>query len=129
MENKYTLDTSFLSSLINPEDSNHLKAKAIYEVIQVETLYISSASFAELYFLSTKDFSIEYIEEFIENLLLEIIYFDENLLKFYKSYFKKISKNLSPIDSIIYVSSIYAKSDLITFDKKLLKQFKNSQSH
>ena len=122
---KYTLDTSFIVSLLNNEDVNHKKALNLAKTINDDDIIIPAVVIAEIMSYSkNKKFRDVVLKNTME-VLSEIFFLDQDNLDDYIQFRYRIENALTALDSIILYSAISTNSKLITFDKKLDNLYKS----
>ena len=122
MQNKFVLDTSYVSSLVLESDVNHNKATKIYENLANDSnLYIPVTVVMEL-LVGIKRLAkgkIKKLLNFLDMLNPEIIYNDNNFVDEYTDFVIQHRSLLTAIDLSIIVTAKMLNAKIITFDKKL----------
>ena len=121
---KHLLDTSFLSALLNEKDSNYSEAIKIANEFGTAMITIPTVVFAELMSFSRnkkfRDFSVKTSLKMAD----EIPCLNPSNLKGYIAFTKDLPNSSTAIDSIILFLAKENNAELVTFDKKLQKLFK-----
>ena len=119
----YLLDTSFLSAFCNKDDANHKKAQEISKEIKDGYFIIPSVVVAELSsFNKNLDFRNLAVETSL-NIASEIASVTSENILIYVSFVQEFLCNLKAVDSMILFLSIENDAKLLTFDKRLEKEF------
>ncbi|MFA5633893.1 MAG: PIN domain-containing protein [Candidatus Dojkabacteria bacterium] len=120
------VDTSFVSSFFNSEDINHSKALQLAKSIYSEYIIVPSVVIAELStsFSKNEDFT-NLILENVFDIASEIFPLDESNIFDYLAFQKDRANNLKALDSIILYSALVSDAELLTFDKKLKRKYKD----
>lgn len=122
---KYLLDTSFLCALFNMDDVNHFQAEKISKNIINSLIEIPFIVFTELLSFSKnkviRDINVKRSLEMAN----EIPFLTKNNIHDYMKFAENLRYSFTAIDSIILFLAKENDSELITLDKKLLKQYKN----
>ena len=119
----YLLDTSFISAFCNKDDANHKKAQEISKRIKDGYFIIPSVVVAELSsFYKNLDFRNLVVKTSL-NIASEIASVTSENILIYVSFVQEFLNNLKAVDSIILFLSIENDAKLLTFDKKLEKEF------
>jgi predicted nucleic acid-binding protein len=119
----YLLDTSFLSAFCNKDDANHKKAQEISKRIKDGYFIIPSVVVAELSsFYKNLDFRNLVVKTSL-NIASEIASVTSENILIYVSFVQEFLYNLKAVDSMILFLSIENDARLLTFDKKLEKEF------
>ena len=123
---RYVVDTSFVSSFFNSEDINHSKALQLAKSIYSEYIIVPSVVIAELStsFSKNEDFT-NLILENVFDIASEIYPLDESNIFDYLAFQKDRANNLKALDSIILYSALVSDAELLTFDKKLKRKYKD----
>lgn len=123
---RYVVDTSFVSSFFNSEDINHSKALQLAKSIYSEHIIVPSVVIAELStsFSKNEDFT-NLILENVFDIASEIFPLDESNIFDYLAFQKDRVNNLKALDSIILYSALVSDAELLTFDKKLKRKYKD----
>jgi predicted nucleic acid-binding protein len=123
---RYVVDTSFVSSFFNSEDINHSKALQLAKSIYSEYIIVPSVVIAELStsFSKNEDFT-NLILENVFDIASEIFPLDESNIFDYLAFQKDRANNLKALDSIILYSALVSDAELLTFDKKLKRKYKD----
>lgn len=128
----YVIDTSFWISYFNQSDSNHTKAIAIFEDINLnnDNIFINSHVVDEFFTLWVYKLWYDFVKmwwSFIENELnIKILEIETNNI--IKSFFY-LHKKISFTDISVILLSINTWSKLITFDKQqynIYKKYNNN---
>jgi len=119
----YLLDTSFISAFCNKDDANHKKAQGISKEIKDGYFIIPSVVVAELSsFNKNLDFRNLAVETSL-NIASEIASVTSENILIYVSFVQEFLCNLKAVDSMILFLSIENDAKLLTFDKRLGKEF------
>jgi predicted nucleic acid-binding protein len=119
----YLLDTSFISAFCNKDDANHKKAQEISKRIKDGYFIIPSVVVAELSsFYKNLDFRNLVVKTSL-NIASEIASVTSENILIYVSFVQEFLYNLKAVDSMILFLSIENDARLLTFDKKLEKEF------
>lgn len=119
----YLLDTSFISAFCNKDDANYEKAQKIFKGIKDEYFIIPSVVVAELSsFYKNLEFRNFAVKTSLD-IASEIASVTSENILIYVSFVQEFLCNLKAVDSIILFLSIENDAKLLTFDKKLEKEF------
>jgi len=119
----YLLDTSFISAFCNKDDINYEKAQEISEGIKDGYFIIPSVVVAELSsFYKNLEFRDLAVKTSLD-IASEIASLTSENILIYVSFVQEFLNNLKAVDSIILFLSIENDAQLLTFDKKLGKEF------
>jgi predicted nucleic acid-binding protein len=125
MKNKFVLDTSFVSSLLNIADVNHAKAKAMYAKISLsDSIIINIITKIELSRTKIEGADLQITEDFLSFSIDEVDFVDLSFSINLFNYLNKIQVNLKTVDLCIFITAIQNNAKLLTFDLKLDKEFK-----
>lgn len=123
--NTYVLDTNFISSFLKVDDVNHNRALELFaEHLQDTSPIIPFIVKAELYYQREGSPDIKTISKFLATLDHQILYIDKRLDKEFKQFITHKGFKLKAPDALILFTAIYTKSELLTFDKRLMRAFK-----
>ena len=125
--NKYVLDTSYISSLLNRRDTKHEGAKKIAETkLREKNIILPATVILELSLLqtqqSTKTSRLELTK--IHKVAREYVYVNQNFLDAFEEFVSKTKLKLKTIDYTVLFCAYSKKATLITFDEKLNKVYK-----
>jgi len=119
----YLLDTSFISAFCNKDDANHKRAQEISKEIKDGYFIIPSVVVAELSsFYKNLDFRNLVVETSLD-IASEIASVTSENILIYVSFVQEFLCNLKAVDSMILFLSIENDAKLLTFDKRLGKEF------
>ncbi|MDP2091169.1 MAG: type II toxin-antitoxin system VapC family toxin [Candidatus Gracilibacteria bacterium] len=125
----YIFDTSFLISLLDIDDINHIKAIELISELEIgnykNKFFINDIILNETYTVLNYKKGFEFLkklEDFFDG--IEIIYLSGNNEE-YISYFKMIKGKVSVADSSVLYDSYKYNLKMLTFDKEMLKISKN----
>ena len=119
----YLLDTSFISAFCNKDDANHKRAQEISKEIKDGYFIIPSIVVAELSsFHKNLDFRNLVVETSLD-IASEIASVTSENILIYVSFVQEFFCNLKAVDSMILFLSIENDAKLLTFDKRLGKEF------
>lgn len=125
----YIFDTSFLISLLDIDDINHIKAIELISELEIwnykNKFFINDIILNETYTVLNYKKWFEFLkklEDFFD--WIEIIYLSWNNEE-YISYFKMIKWKVSVADSSVLYDSYKYNLKMLTFDKEMLKISKN----
>lgn len=127
MKNKYILDSSFISSFIVIDDVNHKKAVRIYDELPSEvSFYLPATVSLEIYLGFTRlgMNMFDKISSFLNDINSNVIYIDRQFMSGYVDFIQSRKITLTAIDASILYCSYIKKADLLTFDKKLIDNYK-----
>lgn len=127
MVKNIVLDTSFISSLLREDDSNHIAAHSQYEKIKGDLsakIIISAITLLELS-------RINWVESYDRSKMLsavsemiahKIVYLDQDQIDYIEQ-LVSLETTLKPNDFCIAITSLRNSAELLTFDEKLKKEF------
>ena len=123
MVKRYFLDTSFISSLLNPDDVNHSAARAHYDLfVEEDELWVSPIVLIELLLLTkqVKGLSWTLLHDLVIVFNIETVTFDYKYINQLAEFITNTELFLKPNDYAILASTHLLKANLLTFDEKLL---------
>jgi predicted nucleic acid-binding protein len=127
MKNIKVLDSSFISSVLLEDDSNHeIALKELYNVIINSNTLIPSTVLLELELLPKSIGNKDYykkIDILLSKIEFELVNIEPSFLKEYRLLNRKLDQILTAIDLTVLTTAISNNAELITFDKKLLKVY------
>lgn len=126
---KYVLDTSFLSALINQNDIHHERALDTYKALAEESYFIISSIVIVELITGIKRFSPRKIEALIDlcfKISDRVDYIDMGFLKDFIDFAQNTKRLITPIDNIIICNAIKEDADIISFDRQLIKVYSES---
>ncbi len=119
----YILDSSFLISLVNEQDSNYKKAIKKFSKLKEIELVLIDYVYGETLTVIRMKVGNKYTKNFmemIEDLKLKINFSSNEIFKLANKIFFS-AKELSFVDSIVLATATKSKSQILTFDKQLIK--------
>jgi predicted nucleic acid-binding protein len=128
MKNKYTLDTSFISALLKVDDHFSLEASKMFlEVGDDAIFYLPTPVILELIILSNRRIHQlkQNIKEFIHELDPIIVDINENFIDGFLTYTQENEVTLKPIDASVFFTCFQYKTQLLSFDERLIKVYKS----
>lgn len=122
MKNKYILDTCFICSFLNIEDSNHNLALEIFSNLKSDSLfYLPRTVQIELNLFTKKDIVIkDKLVGFLKNIHINYINIDDYFIEFIERHPIAPINNPKTIDLTVIYSSIMLNAKTLTFDRKII---------
>lgn len=121
----YTLDTSFLCAFFNDKDANNKEANKIAMQFSSSSFVIPDVVIAEIVSFSKNPALRNTILDNVLSMTNKICSLSEGNILDYIKFAKSLRYSFTAIDSIVLFLAKESDSELITLDKKLLKQYKN----
>lgn len=121
----YTLDTSFLCAFFNDKDANNKEANKIAMQFSSSSFVIPDVVIAEIVSFSKNPALRNTILDNVLSMTNKICSLSEGNILDYIKFAKSLRYSFTAIDSIVLFLAKESESELITLDKKLLKQYKN----
>lgn len=118
---KYFLDTNFICSLLNVNDSNNIKAEEIFLKLPQNRKLISS-ELVLLELSGQKILPYSQVVAFLESQNVKFVPINRKNINEINRIYLQNNINLKPIDLSVFYFSVKYKTEILTFDQKLLKQ-------
>lgn len=122
---KYLLDTSFVCAFFNDKDVNNAKARIIAKGFKSSDFFVPDVVIAEIASFSKNPVLRDSILNNAFDMANIVYSFNEKNISNYVNFAENLKYSFTAIDSIILFLAKESGSELITFDKKLLKQYKS----
>lgn len=127
-ENRYLFDTSFLSAFFNKYDVNYFRARVLAADIISKDIVIPIVVIAELANYSRNKTLRKIMVDSALEMADLVPSINKNDLPKYLKFVYSLKKSIKPMDSQILFWAITSNAQLITFDKKLEKLFREVQA-
>jgi len=123
---KYLIDTSFAISLFNEKDSNYKNAQTKTSTLPADiSIIVPVLVMIELAFNPFKENTRTTIFNNTEKLANSIININKSDINDFKLFVDKIENKIGTIDATILYLAFKHKAELLTFDKRLEKEYYN----